>query len=263
MGSCDPLPTPTPRDPKEGILDFEPTRPLDAPDLLRVSAFERYLVETAPAGEASTAPHSTLAPSLQEDLVRFELGGRQTEVLEVVAASVRHNQALTVHLQVDEHVLPLTLYPREHLFHCALPLPDLLALRLAALQVLHVEPPPSAESPRHPLAGRREHLHALAPLTWALAMRGAREDLLPEIAGPAAYRVAPGLDLRGLELGGAVLAAVRRLHTENVNLRRLAEFPGFDRARASRLLNALYLQAGLIVSRTHPAAVHDRWFDGF
>ncbi|NWG74122.1 MAG: hypothetical protein HXY24_05880, partial [Rubrivivax sp.] len=107
------------------------------------------------------------------------------------------------------------------------------------------------------------HLHALAPLTWALAMRGAREELLPEIAGPAAYRVDPGLDLRGLELGGAVYAAVRRLQVENVNLRRLAEFPGFDRARASRLLNALYLQAGLIVSRTHPAAVQDRWFDGF
>ena len=29
--------------------------------------------------------------------------------------------------------------------------------------------------------------------------------------------------------------------------------------RAMRLLNALYLQSGLIVSRTHPAATNDGW----
>ena len=39
-----------------------------------------------------------------------------------------------------------------------------------------------------------------------------------------------------------------------MNLRDMAEWPGFDRPRAMRLLNALYLQAGLIVSRSHPAA---------
>lgn len=32
--------------------------------------------------------------------------------------------------------------------------------------------------------------------------------------------------------------------------------------RASRLLNALYLQSGLIVSRAHPAAFSESWFGG-
>ncbi len=41
----------------------------------------------------------------------------------------------------------------------------------------------------------------------------------------------------------------------------MARWPGFDRDRAMRLLNALYLQAGLIVSRTHPAATSDSWFN--
>ena len=53
---------------------------------------------------------------------------------------------------------------------------------------------------------------------------------------------------------------VRRLQRETTNLRGLAEWPGMDRALASRLLNALYLQAGLIVSRSHPAAETDGWF---
>ena len=32
--------------------------------------------------------------------------------------------------------------------------------------------------------------------------------------------------------------------------------------RAARLLNGLYLQAGLMVSRTHPAATNEGWFSG-
>ena len=37
---------------------------------------------------------------------------------------------------------------------------------------------------------------------------------------------------------------------------------GFDRARAMRMLNGLYLQAGLMVSRTHPAATNEGWAAG-
>jgi hypothetical protein len=33
-----------------------------------------------------------------------------------------------------------------------------------------------------------------------------------------------------------------------------------DEERAIRLLNALYLQAGLIVSRSHPDAINEKWF---
>jgi hypothetical protein len=54
---------------------------------------------------------------------------------------------------------------------------------------------------------------------------------------------------------------VARLRVQTSNLREMATWPGFDRERAMRLLNALYLQAGLIVSRTHPAATNDGWFN--
>jgi hypothetical protein len=53
---------------------------------------------------------------------------------------------------------------------------------------------------------------------------------------------------------------VVRLKRATTNLREIADWPGFDRARATRLLNALYLQSGLMVSRTHPAATNEGWF---
>ncbi|MBE0548152.1 MAG: hypothetical protein IH627_10970, partial [Rubrivivax sp.] len=90
-----------------------------------------------------------------------------------------------------------------------------------------------------------------------LALRGARESLLPEIAGPAAYRVAPATALHRLGTTGTLGAAVDRLRHQFCNVREIASWPGFDRERATRLLNGLYLQAALMVSRTHPAAIHD------
>lgn len=244
-------------------MTFESTLPLGEPDLMRVSAFQRYLAEIAPAGaDASLTTLSTLSPSLMQDLVRFERGGRQTELLEVVAACVRHSVSLLVHLQYEEKVLPLTLFPLQRVVHCSMPLDDLLALRLSELQVMHAEPavlrPPGDHERRY--IGESHLYRPLAPLTWELAMRGSREELLPEIAGSAAYRVAPGFDLHEVPLTGAVRAAVRRLQVETTNLRSIADWPGFNRARAMRLLNALYLQAGLIVSRSHPAALSDTWF---
>jgi hypothetical protein len=90
-----------------------------------------------------------------------------------------------------------------------------------------------------------------------LALRGSREALLPEIAGVAAYRVTPGVDLKSLDLAGSLGAAVARLRQQATPLREIAGWPGFDRGRASRLLNGLYLQSALMVTRTHPSAIGD------
>ena len=98
-------------------------------------------------------------------------------------------------------------------------------------------------------------------MLWELALRGSRDDLLPEIAGNAAYRIASGVDLRALKLVGSMGAAVQKLQRQTSSLRDIAQWPGFDRQRAMRMLNALYLQAGLMVSRTHPAATQDGWAD--
>jgi hypothetical protein len=242
---------------------FESTLPFGEPELMRASAFRRYLDESARSGEADSMASrlSTLSPSLMLDLMRFEQDGQQSGVVEVLAACIRHARMLLVHLQATDRVVPLTVFPVEHLVHCPMPIAQFLALPLGDLSVLHVEPallrPPGDRV--QAMVGEPEHYSALGPVLWELALRGPRAELLPEIAGQAAYRISPSLNLRRLDLIGSMAEAVARLKRDTTNLREMALWPGFDRERAMRLLNGLYLQAGLMVSRTHPAATNDGW----
>ncbi len=240
---------------------FPSTLPAGAPELMRISDFRRYLQQSQDRGDRSTTRLSSLSPSLLQDLLRFEREGRGSELLEVIAAALRHGKNLLIHLGLEAHVIPLTVFPVERLAHAPVVPDQLQALRLDGLEVLQVEP-----ALLEPPGGRERTLVAdaalygpLGSLTWALAMRGARDALLPELTGSAAYRVTPGADLKGLDLGGTLNAAIARLQRESTNLREMAEWPGFDRERAARLVNALYLQSALIVSRSHPAATNEGW----
>lgn len=242
-------------------MAFPTTLPFGEPELMRASDFQRYL-EGAPDTDPLRTRLPSLSPSVFQDLVRFERNGRQSELLEVLAASLRHVQPLTIHLQWLDQVVPLTVFPPERLVHCPLAQEALLDSRLAELQVLQVEPA-TLKPPGHPeatLVAPAWEYAPLAPLVCAISLRGARDELLPEISGPAGYRVAPGAHLDGLELGGALSAAVERLRRQTTSLREMADWPGLDRTRAARLLNTLYLLASLIVSRSHPAAAGDGWF---
>ena len=258
---------------------------------MKVSAFQRYIDRTAPDSETgvTTTRMAALNPTLTMDLARFEQSDSKLpgmEVLEVVAAVVRNGRPLRVHLLHGARVLPLTLFPAVRQMHCPWPLAQLLQANLPSLRVLHVEPAllqPMDELPASPPAaphsqanaqtdgtqalradaGKAEcHFAPLNPLLWELALRGSREALLPEIAGAAAYRVVPSADLDELLLSGSLASAVQRLRRETTHLREIASWPGFDVERAMRLLNALYLQAALMVSRTHPAATNVGWVHG-
>jgi len=246
---------------------FQSTLPLGEPDLMRVSAFQRYLDDLVRVGstDVTSTRLSSLSPSLMQDLERFERNGRQSELLDVLAACLRHGYPLTVNLQWTDRVVPLTLFPAERLVHCPVSMPLFLASRLTELQVMQVEPA-MLRAPGHrdaSLVGEAQMYSPLAPLLWEMALRGARDRLLPEIDGTAAYRVAPGVSLRGLEMPSILGKAVDRLRRRTCNLRAMALWPGLDRERAMRLLNALYLQGGLIVSRMHPSAASpDGWLRG-
>jgi hypothetical protein len=243
---------------------FDSTIPFGEPELLKTSAYRRYLDELD--GDSAPGSPSTrlaqLSPSLQADLLRFEQGGSSSEAVEVVAACIRHSTRVTIYLQCSDRVVPLTVFPHEQLVHCPMELPELVDRYLSQLRVMHLEPatlrPPG--DPERELIGDSRLYHPIAPLLWDLAIRGPRRDLLPEIAGPAVYRVSPGLDAQALPASGVLRAAIERLRRQAVSLSGIAGWPAFDRERAARLLNALYLQAGLIVSRSHPDAVRDSWF---
>jgi hypothetical protein len=245
---------------------FDSTIPLGEPELLKATAYRRYLdelVSSPPVGGPSSRL-SQLSPSLQADLGRFEHAGNDSEAVQVVAACIRHSSRVTVYLQCADRVVPLTVFPQQRLVHCPIEMDDLVERHLPELRVMHIEPavlrPPGDEA--HALVGEERLYHPLTPLLWELAMRGPRRELLPEIAGPAVYRVSPALEIDALPATGTVRAAVMRLRQQATSLAGLAAWPAFDRERAARLLNALYLQAGLIVSRSHPEAVRDSWFSG-
>ncbi len=247
---------------------FDSTQPVESADLMRVSAFRRYLVtqvrDTEAAGLGTRL--TSLNPSLLQDLMRFERPAGageppRLEALEVLAAALRHGRRLRVHLEHESRVLPLTIFPSAGQVHCPLPMAQFLVLRLVDLRVLHVEPAELEPLARHGNTADAEaqRYGSLGLLLWELALRGSREALLPELAGAAAYRVAPSANLRSLSLSGSVAAAVARLQRDTTNLAEIASWPGFDRSRAMRMLNGLYLQAALMISRSHPAATNEHW----
>lgn len=244
--------------------EFEPTIPFGQPELMRASGFTRYLDEMsreAPEGARSTRL-SSLNPSLTQDLMRFEQGGREPDLLEVLAACVRHARAVTIHLRCRDRVLPLSIFPRERVAHCPIDLPALAEAQREPMPVLQVEPA-VLRAPGHPLValvGEPHMYQPLAPLMWTIALLGARSDLLPELTGAAVYRLAPTFDRTALAIEGPLVAIIEQLRRDVASQRDIASWPDMNRERATRLLNALYLQAGLIISRSHPAALGDSWF---
>lgn len=245
---------------------FESTIPPGEPELMRASRYVRYLKSetTQPVTGHGLSTHGDLSPSLREDLSRFDQHEGGAEMLEVMAACVRHGERLTMQLHCGQHVVPLTVFPQERLAYSPLPMEELLSMPMHEMRVIHIEPaalcPPHSGDGDDSPVGQAQLYHPLAPLLWALALRGARDALLPEISGNAAYRIAPSIDLTPLLNSDLLVNAVERLRRETTNLRSLAEWPGLDTVRASRLLNAIYLQSALIVTRSHPDAVSDSWF---
>ena len=138
---------------------------------------------------------------------------------------------------------------------------ELLGHDLKQLQVLQVQP----TSQRLPVAGQAAgadalvHHMPLGALLWGVALLGGRGTLLPELAGQMAYRLAPGVNLDLLDMPAVLAEAIARLRGQSCNLNEIASWPGLNADRAMRLLNALYLQSALIVSRSHPAATNEGW----
>lgn len=198
---------------------------------------------------------STLSPSLLLDLQRFADRPGGAELLPAIAASVRHGQPLALHLQHGRSVLRLSVFPRDRLFHCPLALCALGHGELSQLRLVHLEP----EGLLAPFAPDGSHASALefaalGPLLWLLALHGSRDELLPEIGGTVCYRLSPGLDLRGLPIDRRDMPLLQRLRQTPSSMDELSRWTVLAPARVRRLLNALYLQSGLIISRAFALA---------
>jgi hypothetical protein len=224
--------------------------------LWHVSAFERLQLEGRQAFQRSGGP--TLLPTtLLADLRRLHADPDNDDVLEVMAACVRQREAALLYLKHDMLVWPVTLFPQHMLAHSPVDLvQEGSSTGFAMLKLLSAEPP-GVRPPGHWMHERvanAQHYRPLAPLLWTVALQGPRSTLLSEIGGRAAYRLSSSRGDERPAAPGALAPAVQRLEREAVSLRDMAGWPGLSVERASRLLNALYLTGGLVVTRSHPAA---------
>jgi hypothetical protein len=224
--------------------------------LWRVSEFERIRQETGSSGYAPLQGQDTaLSSTLMSDLRVLDRRHEQGDVLEVVAACVRHREPALLYLRHEELVWPITLFPAQSLYHSPRDLLQASDEGLASLSLMTVEPP-GVKAPGHWMyerVGHEAYYRPLVPLLWTLALKGPRPELINEIAGPAAYRLMHRLP-ESVSAPGALGSAAERLRRESVSLRTITGWPGMSHERACRLLNALYLVSELMVTRSHPAA---------
>jgi hypothetical protein len=230
-------------------------RDFEASTLWRVSEFERERLRTGTSGFTRLDGPSILPSTLQADLRRLNDGAAGADVLEVIAACMRHREPALLCLRCDGLVWPVTLFPSQRVYHAPCALQE-GAAALAELRLLSTEPagvhPPGRWQDQDSV--HLQYYHPLAPLLWTLSLYGPRPTLLQEIAGTAAYRALSVPAEDGVTVSGALGSAATRLRRETASLRTISGWPGMSTERASRLLNGLYLSSSLMASRAHPAA---------
>jgi len=230
----------------------------DPSDLWRISDFRRARNEGRFELDASPGRATLLPTTLLTDLRRIRSDPMSSDVLEVIAACLRHHEPALLYLEQGQFVWPVTLFPREGLYHSPRSAEAMAAtFALSQLRLVSAEPP-GVRPPGSILVERvasAEKYHPLAGLVWTVALHGPRGTLLSEINGRAAYRVVATHNAGDLPpLKGAISSTVARLEQRSSSLGEMARWPGMSIERASRVLNALYLSGMLLVSRAHPAA---------
>lgn len=167
------------------------------------------------------------------------------DLLRLVASCVRRGQDVQLAMDLDGKSNSLTIWPRKQLFGSDV---DLLALsevetqRLALVSGTQLRPGASD-------AHRVTHLGTLRRLLWKFAVHGRHSGLLPEISGTRAYRVVSAFDAGDLDLPAIYESLLIHLRAEPVSLDFLDSLSP-RKGVAARLLNGLYLQSALMVSRT-------------
>ena len=233
-------------------------RDFDDSTLWRISAYERMREQSGNnSGFTRLDGVPTMLPTtLLGDLQHTDGQPRDNDVVEVMAACLRHRESALLYLRHQGLVWPVTLFPSRELYHAPRDLVESTARDMSDLAVLAFEPP-GLQPPghwKHERIGQLEHYRPLESLFWAVALKGPRGALLTEIDGPVSYRALRQSDRVELLAPGAMGSAQERLLRDAASLRQIIGWPGMTIERAHRLLNAMYLTTRLMVIRTHPSA---------
>lgn len=225
--------------------------------LLRISTFNAALEnpadETLPGTLAASLRSGTLLASLR----RLQADPRDDDLLAAVSVCVRQREAVLMLLAHGDWVWPVSVFPASGLYHSVHDVTQLAELAAFSRLRLMGAVRPEVREPGFSMAPDPETLAQFRPLPALLvnlALHGPRTTLLAEISGRAAYRRAPGRGHDLPTLPGALAPVVERLGRGAAALKDIANWPGMSVERACRLLNALYLTGGLMVTRSHHAA---------
>ncbi|MFO1332357.1 MAG: hypothetical protein U1E95_07875 [Rubrivivax sp.] len=212
--------------------------------LWRLSAYERMRLERSSTAFAQRGEHGA-ADDAGVRPAPARLARESHDVLEVLAACLRHRQSAPLCLRYEDLVWPLTVFPLEGLYSSPRALAREAAVAGAApgAAVLRF---PGPRPPGHWMHERitTEHYHELKPLLWNLALIGPRTTLLREIGGPAAYRCCCPR-ITGRTRLARWVPPPSGCAANSASLREIARWPGMTAERAARLLNALYMIGGL------------------
>jgi hypothetical protein len=222
---------------------FEPTRPFSP----------RPQKPGADSGVRAGAGRPVLSSAMQAELRRLAASPLHISALAVLAASVRHAQPLAVHVQNSGKPFLLSIFPRERFFQCEHELSELPPDDLALLGLVRIEPVVPllmGDMPSGKASSFR--LGPLGLLLWQLALHGPTNELLPEIAEPANYRLTPSLHLSGLPMHAGMLPVLQKMRSRPCTVYELAHGSALGPTQVKRLLNAVYLQSGLIVTHSLP-----------
>ena len=88
-------------------------RDFEESTLWHVSEFERVRLKTGNSAFARLDGPTVLPTTLLADLGRLDADGASDDVLEVMAACMRHREPALLCLQYDGLVWPVTLFPRR------------------------------------------------------------------------------------------------------------------------------------------------------
>lgn len=232
-------------------------KPFDPSSLWRISEFRQARNEGLLDGTPDGSRPTLLPTTLLADLRRLQGDPANNDVLEVMAACLRNHEAALLYLEQGEFVWPVTLFPREGLYHSPRDAQSMAAsFALSRLRLLGAEPPGvrAPGSAIHERVASPDKYRPIAGLLWTVALYGPRSVLLSEISGRAAYRVVASSVGKLPPMRGATSPTVLRLEREPASLSEIARWPGMSAERASRILNALYLCGALMISRAHPSA---------
>ena len=165
------------------MKDFEPST------LWPIGAFEQARQSLG----AGREDRPTLLPTtLMADLQQLRRDPANDDVLEVIAACVRNHEAALLYLEHSRHVWPVTIFPREDVYHSPREVSLMAGAGMSTLRVIGAEPPgvkPPGDA-MHERIARSDRYHPLAAFLWAVALQGPRTTLLTEIGGRVAYRLA-------------------------------------------------------------------------